>query len=264
MEKAFDREKTGAADFLKNRFYDKYVIKEKDIPDSYYESLKRIDLELGKGYTEFTDFEKHEKAMNIIDSQKNRLDKWLNYLLKENTSYPMWARYWAFQGMVKLGQFNKDTGSFTRRSKGTVAPFPDLNAEALAKTIATVVDYQNGEDVDDEKLKELIKSGNFGKIYGYNIWKLLEDEKKYLETKVDTTDGIWKESENGSHQQVVKDLEGKVTGWCIQEESVALGYLENGKLHVYYTKDKNGDYSLFQPLSQGSPGQFALELGSKS
>lgn len=30
------------------------------------------------------------------------------------------------------------------------------------------------------------------------------------------------------------------------------------------TGDKNGDYSLFQPLSQGSPGQFALELGSKS
>ena len=135
QEKIFDGEHEELEKYLKKRYYDAYVIKEEDIPESYWKHQEQIALERGHGYLEYTDQLKRKEVNTIISDQQKSLDKWINYLMKENTTYPMWVRYWAFQGMLKLGSFSKEKGMFLKRSKGTTAPFPELNAEALWKNI---------------------------------------------------------------------------------------------------------------------------------
>lgn len=244
QERIFSGEHTELEQYLKNRYYDKYVIKIEDIPNSYWETQQRIALERGYGHIEYTKSLKRKEAKQIIEEQKRSLETWINYLMKENTSYPMWTRYWAFQGMLKLGKYDKGNGTFSKRSKGTTSPFIGLNAEALAHTIGTVQNYYEGKSIDDKELEELIKSGNFGKIYSYNMWKLIENEKKNQNNKIDTDDGIWKVFKKKDTKKLVKALEGKGTGWCIAGESVARDYLKTGDIHIYFTEDQNGEYTM--------------------
>ncbi len=260
-EKAFTREKEGAVNYLKNRYYDKYVIKEENIPESYYELQKKIALERGHGHVEYTDEMKKREVALLIDEQRKSLDVWLNYLMKENTSYPMWARYWAFQGMTKLGKYDKEKHRFTKRTKGTTMPFPELNAEALAHTIEAVTKYQEGENITDEKLESLVDSGSFGKIYAYNIWKLIEEEKKSNKDKISTEEGIWKVWKKGEEKELAKTLEGKGTGWCIAGERVSKDYLSRGNMHIYYTKDKDGNYTMPRVCIREEYGKIAEVRG---
>ena len=244
QQKVLDGDHLEMEKYLKNRYYDKYIIKEKDIPNSYWEHQQRILLERGYGHIEYDSYLKHEEAKILIEEQKKSLEKWIDYLMKENTSYPMWARYWAFQGMLKLGKYDKEKHVYNKRSKGTVTPFIDLNPEALAHTIGAVQEYYEGKTVDDSELTKLIENGNFGKIYAYNTWKLIEDEKKNNKNRLDTEDGVWKVFQKGDAKRLVKSLDGKGTGWCIAEESMASEYLEYGNMHIYYTKDIKGNYTM--------------------
>ena len=46
--------------------------------------------------------------MGIINEQKASLDMWLDYLISKDTDmYPTWFKYYVFQGMLKLGYFDK-------------------------------------------------------------------------------------------------------------------------------------------------------------
>lgn len=261
QEKVLDSKHLEMEKYLKNRYYDKYVIKEEDIPDSYWHLQQKIALERGYGHINYSERLKHEESKLLIEEQKKSLEKWIDYLMKENTVYPMWARYWAFQGMLKLGQFDKAKGRFTKRSKGTVSPFIDLNPEALAYTISTVQKYYEGEKIDDSKLSELIENGNFGKIYSYNIWKLNEEAKKLNESKDKTEDGIWKVFKKGDTKKLVKALEGKGTGWCIAGETVAKDYLDLGDMHIYFTKDKKGKYNIPRVCIRQEEGHIAEVRG---
>lgn len=259
-EKFFTREKEGALNYLKNRYYDKYLIKEEDIPESYYELQKKIALERGYGHINFTDELKHEDAQSLIKEQKKSLDKWLNYFMKENTSYPMWARYWAFQGMLKLGKYDAKKHTFSKRSKGTTSPFVELNPEALAITISTIINYQNGKQIDDKKLESLTKDGSFAKLYAYNIWKTLEDERNIKNNKLDGGDGKWKLYTNG-YQEILDDIEGKSTGWCIISEEIAEEYYNMGNIHIYFTKDKSGNYTIPRVCIREEYGNIAEVRG---
>ena len=152
-ERVFLSEKEELIKYLKNRYYDKYVIKKEDIIS------KRSDTK--------------EK---IISSQKESLDIWLDYLMKE-TTYPMWARYWAFQGMLKLGRFDKDTKKFSNRSKKTTSPFIELNKDALKSAIELIIKTTKGKKPDDKDLEVLSENGSFSKIYAYFISKEIENQK---------------------------------------------------------------------------------------
>ena len=241
-EKVFDGKHESLEKYMRERYYDRYVIKEEDIPESYFELQKRIALERGEGHINITPEERHKEAQRIIEDQKRSLDKWLDYLMKENTAYPMWARYWAFQGMLKLGMYDKEKNSFTRRSKGTTAPFIDLNPEALSYAIETVTLYQNSNNINDEELKKLVESGNFGKIYSHNLWKIANDSTKKDNTN--SLEGEWVRYIKGDTKKVVKALDGKGTGWCIASEGPTDSYLSIGNLYIYFTKDKNGEYTV--------------------
>ena len=222
---------------LKKLYYDKYVIKENDIPENYYKHQQEILLERGYGHVSLTNEQKKELAKQVIEEQEKSLDYWIDYFTSRDTSmYPMWAKYWAFQGMLKLGSYDKESRSFKRRTKGTTAPFIELNQEALALSIDMLLKYLNREELNDKDLEKIIESGVFGKIYAYNLIYLDKQEKE----KGNTNSGIWIKYPKGSdHMKLVKSIQGKGTGWCTTGEDMAKNQLSQGDFYVYYSYDKN-------------------------
>ena len=67
-------------EYILDMYFDKYIIKEENIPYG-------VDKQ------------------KVIEAQKKRLKAWIDYLTDPTTTYPMWAKYWAFQGMLKMGSY---------------------------------------------------------------------------------------------------------------------------------------------------------------
>ena len=122
---------------LKNFYYNLYVIKPENIPDSYFEHEKRIMRERGYGDIEITLERKQVLINQIIEDQKVSLDKWIEYFLfdEESKSYEMWEKYWVFQGLQQLGKYDKETGKFSKRDKHTTYPFSPVEREAIFTTL---------------------------------------------------------------------------------------------------------------------------------
>ena len=214
-ERVFLSDKKEMIKYLKNRYHDKYVIKREDISST-----------------------REDTKDKIIKSQQETLDIWIDYLMTEANSYPMWARYWAFQGMLQLGRYDKGNKKFTKRSKKTTSPFIDLNKEALHESIKLVSEHLNKKP-NNQDLERLIESGSFSSIYAYNISKQIERQNKE-----NVEQGIWKEYRRNDTLKLVSDLTEKNTGWCLTSKSISKNYLEYGNIYVYYTRDKQGNYSI--------------------
>ena len=153
----------------------------------------------------------------------------------------MWAKFWAFQGMLRLGTFDKETGMFNKRSRGTTSIFADLNREALAISIDYLRKILNKETIDDKTLEKLVKSGSFGKIYEYVLNNILKNNKDNFKSD----EGIWIKYNQGSdHMPLVNSLQGYNTGWCTAGEATAKTQLQGGDFYVYYTKDENDEYKV--------------------
>ena len=237
-------------DTLKKMYYDKYVIKEENIPDSYYKHEQEIALERGYGHIKIDSREKEELNKVIINDQKKSLNNWLDYLLSEDSSYiPYWAKYWTFQGMLKLGSFNKETGKYTKRTKHTVSKFADLNREVLARSIDTLLKYLDKKEINDQELEQLVKTGSFQSIYTYITNKLLSNSQNIVKRN----HGKWIKYNKGRLEDAKKlaaSLQGYNTGWCTAGESTAIsqvcggdGYI-GGDFYVYYTLDENDEYKI--------------------
>ena len=225
---------------LKNFYYNLYVIKPEDIPDSYFEHEKKIMRERGYGDIEITPERKQILINQIIEDQKESLDKWIKYFLfdEESNSYEMWEKYWVFQGLQQLGKYNKETGKFSKRDKHTVYPFPPVEREVIFTTLKLMEDYIKDKKGDNE-IRSALGSGNFKTLYEYSIKMIMNKGEK----QSNTTLGKWIKYEQGSDYHKLRDsLQGYYTGWCTAAgENFAKGQLENGDFYVYYTLDKNGE-----------------------
>ncbi len=221
-------------DLIKKLYYNKYVIKE--IPDSYYKLQEKIALERGHGRTHYTEKMKDREKEVIIDEQKASLDAWLDYFNSDDAMYPTWAKYWAFQGMLKMGSYDKEKREFTKRSKNTTSPFIDLNREVLALSVDYMMKFLDEETLsDDEKLNKLIEVGSFKKIYEH-----IYNNITYKKQENNTIEGKWVKYNQGSdHMPLVESLKGKGTGWCTAGEEIAKNQLSYGNFYVYYSKDEN-------------------------
>ena len=213
IEQAYNKGEKGIQQYIKNRYYDKYITKELDIPANKNKKL-------------------------IIEGQKKSLDKWIDYLF-ENKEYPMWAKYWAFQGMLKLGKYDKDSKKFTTRSKKTLSPFVDIDIKSLNETLQMVINYQNNKKQNNKALQSLIENGNFGSLYAYSINKQINNQNQ-----TNTDEGIWKQYFYNEGKKLAKSLENKNTFWCITSEAMASNYLEYGPIYIYYTKDDERNYTI--------------------
>ena len=231
--------KTGEK-LLKSFYYDLYVIKPEDIPESYFQKQISIARERGYGNIELTPENRKQMIDQIIEDQKESLDKWIEYFLydEESKSYEMWEKYWVFQGLQSLGKYDKEKGKFSKRDKNTVYPFPPVEKEYVFTTLKLMEDYIKGKDTEDE-IKSALGSGNFKLLYEYVIRQsLLKGEHQS-----NTSQGKWVKYEQGSDYNILRNsLQGYYTGWCTAAgENFAKGQLSNGDFYVYYTLDENGE-----------------------
>ncbi len=129
---------------IKNALHKNFVIKEGEIPESYWDAQKRIARDEGRGDIEITEQKKEEDTEVIIEDQELSLDFWVDYLASEDATYPLWLKYFALRGVLGMGAYNKEDHKFSDRDSGTVAPFPDLDREALSYVL-DAVEKQQGQ-----------------------------------------------------------------------------------------------------------------------
>lgn len=233
-EKAINHKNDNGVKLLKSFYYDKYVIKKEDIPESYINYLDKVQFD--QYGIHMNEYQKEEQKDLIRENQKKSLDEWLDYFTSEDAKfYPTWAKYWAFQGMLTIGNYDINKGIYNKRSKTTVAPFPELDREVLSKSIDLVIKETNKEEIEEKDLEKLVKNGNFFKLYTVQL-KDTRENNLGEETK-----GKWIKYEQGdNYQELHKSLQGKNTGWCTAGESTCKYQLKNGDFYVYYTYDEKG------------------------
>lgn len=216
---------------VRNLYHEKYIIKEENLPSGLSE----------------------EQKSKIINAQKDTLDMWLNYLTDENVRYPMWAKYWAFQGMLKIGTYDEETNTYKRRNEKTPDQFIEANPEVISKCIDLIVKQVNKKlneiNVGEEGLKKLVESGSFQKLYTV----LLKEQKK-LQHKRSGFDGKWIKYNCGSMEDAIKlsnSLQGYKTNWSIAgsldeviNQVCGGNVYSGGDFYVYYTLDENNEYRI--------------------
>ena len=225
---------------LKGFYYDLYVIKPEDIPESYFQNQVKLARERGYGNIELTNEDRKRMTDQVIEDQKHSLDKWIEYFLydEESKSYEMWEKYWVFQGLQNLGKYDKKTYKFSKRDKTTVYPFPPVEREFIFTTLHLMEDYIKDKK-GDEEIKSALSSGNFKMLYEYVIKQSMLKDK----LQSNTTSGKWVKYEQGSDYNILRDsLQGYYTGWCTAAgENFAKSQLAGGDFYVYYTLDNNGE-----------------------
>lgn len=225
---------------LKSFYYDLYVIKPEDIPESYFQNQVKLARERGYGNIELTNEDRRRMANEVIEDQKRSLDKWIEYFLydEESKSYEMWEKYWVFQGLQSLGKYDKETYKFSKRDKTTVYSFPPVEREYIFTTLCLMEDYIKDKKGDKE-IRSALSSGNFKLLYEYVIRQsLLKGENQS-----NTTIGKWIKYEQGSDYNILRNsLQGYYTGWCTAAgENFAKSQLAGGDFYVYYSLDNNGE-----------------------
>ena len=225
---------------LKGFYYDLYVIKPEDIPESYFQNQVKLARERGYGNIELTNEDKKRMTDQVIEDQKHSLDKWIEYFLydEESKCYEMWEKYWVFQGLQNLGKYDKKTYKFSKRDKTTVYPFPPVEREFIFTTLHLMEDYIKDKK-GDEEIKSALGSGNFKMLYEYVIKQSMLKDK----LQSNTTSGKWVKYEQGSDYNILRDsLQGYYTGWCTAAgENFAKSQLAGGDFYVYYSFDNNGE-----------------------
>ncbi len=134
----FDRKERNL-NMLKTRLYRNVIIQPDKIPASYWESQKRIAREQGHGDIEITPQMRAQSTEVIITDQRSSLDTWVNYMTGPDFPCPNPIKYYIFRSVLELGRFDKEKKAFQPRLPDTVAPFPDLNREALAYVVDSLI-----------------------------------------------------------------------------------------------------------------------------
>ncbi|MFH0804479.1 MAG: hypothetical protein V1896_02670 [Candidatus Zambryskibacteria bacterium] len=229
---------------LKPTIYKNTLIKEEDFPESHFEFQKQQLKD--RGFDENTvnqafDGEKKEKEINrVIESQKLSLDSWIDYLTGEDCRYPADIRFFAIQGVLRLGNFDTEKYSFTKRIPSTTAPFVEIDREALSIVLGAMEAKQYNKPTEgySEELLTLIDRGNsFGDMYAKAMQEL--DQKAEKSDLLHITEGKWIKFEKGSDpQELVNALTGKRSNLCIADIGSATSYLNQGDIEVYFSHNR--------------------------
>ncbi|MFA6973914.1 MAG: hypothetical protein WC238_04235 [Parcubacteria group bacterium] len=257
-EGKFDKEK--GFHLLEDKILNEFTININDpetltkVAEGLYESEKRIAVEQGRG----GDIQKIGSSREIIEKykplvlekaeiQRKTLSSWLDYLQQNDAKQPMWFRYFVVRSLEKMGTFNKEKGEYAKRNQTTVAPFPELNSEALGwvhqkftEGVGEVEDFdpqdQNAQR-KKEALEKIVQKKDFAKLYAF---ALVETAGKLNK---ETIEGEWRKYDQSSDYAILeRDLKSKGTGWCTATGS-AKAHLAGGDFYVYYTKGANGTYT---------------------
>ncbi|MEI6716670.1 MAG: hypothetical protein WCK87_03025, partial [Candidatus Saccharibacteria bacterium] len=244
---------------IKEGYHRRYVIKKENIPEGVFGLEVKIARERGDSnippYEEF----KAGKAQEIVSAQQASLDRWVDYLTSEDADaagYPMWAKYWAFMAVTKMGRMQKhpkEDGTievkFDKRDEHTAAPFPELNSKALAQTIDAMQKHLEQQGLpkaerkldntssvlSDEKFKQFINNGNFAQLYG----QFLAENPSISIERLQETRGEWVKYQQGSDAtDLYQSLQGHTLEWCTAGDlGTAQDQVYGGDFYVYYSFD---------------------------
>ena len=242
---------------IKNYYHKEHVIKSENIPESTFLLEQRIARQGGHGNVEITETFKEEKTNQIINDQKHSLDRWVNYLSSPDSSdIPTWAKYWAFNSMLKMGKFEKqqdqenqkETAVFKKRTKDTVAPFAPLNPLALRNTLTAIKSKVSKEEfgnlstkLDDEEYKKLLNTESFSNLYTQFLIEIPQYSKEGLKE----TRGEWITYKKGSSpDELVASLDGYPLEWCTANPDTASSQLQGGDFYIYYSLNNLGEATI--------------------
>lgn len=230
----------------------KLIIEPADIQESYWASQEQILRDNGRADTYLDDYDRELLTEKIQEQQLESLEPWVNYLGDKDSPYPLWFKLYVWDGMSKMGVFNKEKQRFDARNKHTVAPYPRLNQAVLAKTYRSVLDAYGVQDSAKEDIDGLMlvdapgekilnkpsSSINFNEIYS----RILLNEKSVLQTPERTEDvhGKWIEYLPGDEIALANAAEG--TPWCVADPGTGKNYLTYG---TYDNEDVNPTYGVY-------------------
>ena len=224
---------------------DDLLIQYDNIPESYWNTKKQELRDNGYGNYELTEDYKRYVYEKERELQKESLKKWVNYLGDEHSPYPLWFKVYAWDGMTKMGRYNKRKGRYEARNKTTVAPYPDPDAEVLAGVFDVINRYYGNDEKEfytedgerNIRLEQIVQSGSFPKIFS----AIRSDIAPIVEPPEKTEDihGEWVEYEMGEEDDIARAARG--TGWCVASSSVGRHYLEYGTYGNYDDNDIDND-----------------------
>lgn len=231
LDRIIEKDGTALEEKLWEKSVDNLIIEPENIEENYWRTQEQVLRDNGQG-RELGDYEKQILTEDIQKRQRESLRSWANYLGNEDAPYPMWFKVYAWDGVSKMGVFDKEKGEFKVRNKHTVAPYPKLNPAVLAKVHGAISDFYGHKDEEryregeerDEELEVLVRSGNFNRLYS----KFLLEQKSIPPTPERTEDvhGSWIEYLPGQEEALANAAEG--TPWCIADPGTAKSYLERG------------------------------------
>lgn len=260
------KEKATGITALKKLLINKYVVRAEDIPDSYWQLQMRIVRERGESGDWQTLPEKEQLELKrkhlaqTKEDQQGSLEEWIDYFVSEKSSYlPDYLKYWTFQGMLRLERYEKGNeekgikGRFPERPTGrqrSIKMFPEVNERALT-FIKEAFDAQSKNQKPDfrhdipwearEQFLEHLSKKDFRSLYGWGQ----EHIPPISEEEMQNTEGQWViYSKDSDSKALTAALQGKGSGWCIAGENLAKEYLDRGSLQVYYTRDREGKFTI--------------------
>ncbi len=227
-------------EMVKDKVYDALLIKKENFPESYFELQQRIARERGQAVEEIPAYIREQMMDVAIEDQKHSLDAWIDYLTSDDAVYPVWFKYYAWNQITKLSQFDKERGEFKKRTSTTVAPYPDIYREPLAQIADIYLKVkEDNKHLKEPEIKEAF-SKKFPTLYAELISKSLAASMEGREE----IRGQWvkyEQGDSGAAQKLFESLEGKGTGWCTAGKSTAETQIEQGDFYVYYTNDASGE-----------------------
>lgn len=233
-----------AAQTLKKIVTDNFVIQTENFTQRYFDFRLEI-LRQNEPHATMTPTRRQAMVRLDQEVQKQSLDAWMDYFISvESSHYPTWMKFWFFQGVVKLSKFEPSKASFGKRSKDTVAAFPELNKEALEMVSNWIVkrfhrgDRGNVQKADQIQFDQLSQSTSFGELYSSAYKRMVFDR---LPRSSWGTVGEWKKFSRGSDpEKLVSAIENCRGDWCIRETPTARDYLQKGDMYVYFQPDQGG------------------------
>lgn len=227
-------------EMFRDKIYDALIIKKENFPESYFELQQRIARERGQAVEEIPENIRDQMMDVAIEDQRHSLGAWVDYLTSDDAVYPAWFKYYAWNQITKLSQFDKERGEFKKRTSTTVAPYPDIYREPLAQIADIYLKVkEDNKHLKEPEIKEAF-SKKFPTLYAELISKSLAASMEGREE----IQGEWikyEQGDNGAAEKLFQSLEGKGTGWCTAGKSTAETQIESGDFYVYYTNDASGE-----------------------
>jgi len=201
--------------------------------------------------------ELEQRGEMAVEDLEKSLDEWIAYLSDSNEAYPMWFRYYVFRNILGLGDYDKDKKQFTKRSRGSMRLFPEIDRGALAyvqqmieaaKDPQTLKELQKAQkalangDIPESELITAEKAKRFADLpFAKQYAEGLAQAGEITPEMRKETRGEWVKYQKGTDPTALwASLQNKGTAWCTKGFATAKAQLQGGDFYVYYTLDKKG------------------------